>query len=287
MDNDKMSDYGSDIKYLKWYKKISPWMRIIRLPLAFLGFIFPLSLVFYRGILFSVEGISIIMIIFFINCSLNVYNEIQDIEDDRKNKPHRPLPSGEISIKNASNFALFLLLISLFWVFTLLITTEYVFEYPLFILIAIVGAIIYNFYNRAFIGNISMGFAYAGAALLSLYPDPEYLVFPIAFGFFVIGFNISVQLHDREFDEKSTISNVLAENYAIIFSSILVLISSIIFYVYSNFWWFLLPNVSVLITNIIYYIKRKKYYFEIGVRGAARILLIISVVGIIIYSIYI
>ncbi len=44
---------------------------------------------------------------------INLFNQITDIEIDRINKPHRPLPNGKVSTQTALNIVIFLFLVSL------------------------------------------------------------------------------------------------------------------------------------------------------------------------------
>ena len=53
------------------------------------------------------------LVVFFICGFGNVVNDIYDVEIDKLNKPHRPLPSNKISIKNAWRFAWLLLIFGL------------------------------------------------------------------------------------------------------------------------------------------------------------------------------
>ncbi|EHP84885.1 UbiA family prenyltransferase [Methanotorris formicicus] len=53
------------------------------------------------------------LVVFFICGFGNVINDIYDVEIDKLNKPHRPLPSNKISIKNAWRFAWLLLIFGL------------------------------------------------------------------------------------------------------------------------------------------------------------------------------
>ena len=92
--------------------------------------------------------------VFFISASILVSNDYFDIETDKINAPHRPIPSGLVSPEEALAFTVFLLLAGLILSITISITA---------LLFSIGLTIIGLLYNRKFkkhglIGNIMVSF---------------------------------------------------------------------------------------------------------------------------------
>lgn len=93
--------------------------------------------------------------VFFISASILVSNDYFDIETDKINAPHRPIPSGLVSPEEALAFTVFLLLAGLILSFTISITA---------LLFSIGLTIIGLLYNRklkkhGLIGNIMVSFS--------------------------------------------------------------------------------------------------------------------------------
>ena len=93
--------------------------------------------------------------VFFISASILVSNDYFDIETDKINAPHRPIPSGLVSPEEALAFTVFLLLAGLILSITISITA---------LLFSIGLTIIGLLYNRKFkkhglIGNIMVSFS--------------------------------------------------------------------------------------------------------------------------------
>ncbi|MHA1615914.1 MAG: geranylgeranylglycerol-phosphate geranylgeranyltransferase [Candidatus Njordarchaeales archaeon] len=92
----------------------------------------------------------------------NVINDIYDIEVDKINKPHRPLPSGAISIKEAKIIYILLVITGLIAA----AKSSHIIGNPLPLLIAIIFAGIGILYSAklkllGFIGNITVGCSFS------------------------------------------------------------------------------------------------------------------------------
>jgi len=176
------------------YKRsIIGYLRVVRLPLTCLGGIAPLALVLWSGKLLVWEGLLIILAVFFGNMGYTMLNEVMDAETDAKNKPWKPLPSGQADLEKVLTASMFLVGFSL----ASLIVLSLFFNW--FYMIGVLGLLfshIYNVLRKDLLGNICMSGAYGIAALISLYP--EYLEFSLAFSLFTFAFNLAVQYQDLE-----------------------------------------------------------------------------------------
>ncbi len=104
----------------------------------------------------------------------NILNDIFDINIDRKNQPHRPLPSGEISMWSAIMYMFLLYIVGVFIVFklpplaieialffvlpTLVLYTPFFKSIPLIgnIAVALVLGMVFLFSETAFTGDINI-----------------------------------------------------------------------------------------------------------------------------------
>lgn len=107
------------------------------------------------------------MSVFLISASILVMNDYFDVETDKINSPHRPIPSNRVTANEALYFSLFLLLAGILFGYLISVTV---------LLISIVLALIGFLYNRYFKksglpGNlmvsfsVGMTFIYGGASV--------------------------------------------------------------------------------------------------------------------------
>jgi len=97
--------------------------------------------------------------VFFVISAGNVINDYFDYNIDLINRPDRPIPSGEITLKNARNYALILFSIAI--IIGILITYSLNDFIPLVIIlfsIVILYLYAYKFKGSVFIGNLIVGF---------------------------------------------------------------------------------------------------------------------------------
>ncbi|WP_409200572.1 UbiA family prenyltransferase [Methanobrevibacter sp. DSM 116169] len=97
--------------------------------------------------------------VFFIISGGNVINDYFDYNIDLINRPDRPIPSGQLSLKNARNYAYLLFVLgTLMGIFITYFINDYL---PLIIIlfsIAILYLYAYKFKGTVLIGNIVVGF---------------------------------------------------------------------------------------------------------------------------------
>lgn len=267
---------------LEWYKGTSPYLRITRPPLAFLGFFSALSLLVWVGDLFTVRGLLIILCITCINIGFNIVSDIVDKDDDAINKPWRPIPSGAISIRNASIFANIVFFIG---VIALLILTVY---YDIFYLLigglAVLAGIRYNRGKHDLVANMCVGIMYGIAVYMPLYPT--HFIFALAFGLYSIGHNIAVQTQDIKYDKNITLSQQIGPTKALTFALICTMLA-IIFFIVERQHVFLLPTIASA-TGIGYYLffNQDEQIFELTHRFIARILIIFAFLVLFIISLF-
>jgi len=169
------------------------YVKVTRPPLTVLGGIAPLALVLWAGKPLVWEGLLIVLAVFFGNMGYTMLNEVMDVETDAKNKPWKPLPSGQADLEKVLTASMFLIGFSL----ASLIVLSLFFNW--FYMIGVLGLLfshIYDVLRKDLLGNICMSGAYGIAALMSLYP--KYLEFSLAFFLFTFAFNLAVQYQDLE-----------------------------------------------------------------------------------------
>jgi len=71
------------------------YIKVMRPPLTVLGLLASLALVLWSGKPLLYEGLLIILAISLGNTGYTMMNEVVDVDVDAKNKPWKPLPSGQ------------------------------------------------------------------------------------------------------------------------------------------------------------------------------------------------
>jgi len=161
-----------------------------------------------------------------ITIGANVINDIFDVEIDRINKPNRPLPSGNVSIREA--YIIFSCSYLIGWVMAWLVN-HYVFLVALiFGLLLILYS--YRFKRMVLVGNFvvslatGMAFIYGGMAVNRI----EGTFFPALFAFFFhFGREIIKDLQDVEGDRArgaNTLAVVYGTKTALITTSIIFML---------------------------------------------------------------
>ena len=169
------------------------YIKVVRPPLTVLGGIAPLALVLWAEKPLVWEGLLIVIAVFFGNMGWTMMNECMDIDVDAKNKPYKPLPSGQADWEKVFMTSMFLIGFS----FATLIVLSAFFGW--FYMVGVLGLVfsyVYNVLRKDLLGNVCMAGVYGIAALISLYP--RYLVFSLAFALLTFAFNLAVQYQDLE-----------------------------------------------------------------------------------------
>jgi len=171
------------------------YIKVTRPPLTILGGLAPLALVLWSGKPLVWEGLLIVLAVFFGNMGYTMMNECMDIDVDAKNKPYKPLPSGQADWEKV------------FMTSILLITLSIV--YDCVYLVGCLGlalSYVYNVLRKDLLGNVCMAGAYGIAALISLYP--RHLLFPLAFALLTLAFNGVVAWQDMKAERLAGITTL-------------------------------------------------------------------------------
>jgi geranylgeranylglycerol-phosphate geranylgeranyltransferase len=219
----------------------------------------------------------------FLVAAFNTLNCVIDVNVDKINKPHRPIPSGKISGKNALIYSLILYAISLAIAYQLTI------EFFLIILASTILTIFYSmpkvrFKKRFLVNNLTGGIFYgllcplAGWALTPVNPIPIYLIIFV----FLLSLSLSLTkdfedvIGDKAYAIKTIPTIFGIRNAARLFSILIVLaFVYIMFLVGFNlvkpefiFSILMLPAFLYLIKKV--YEKPKDFYNSLDERSTAR-----------------
>jgi len=198
-------------------KKIVAWIRIIRPPIVFISCLGAIvgalnSAVYLDDSLSSFQILMIIMGAAFFSSGLMIHNDVTDLESDKINRPHKPLPKGIIKTKTASITGIVLMFLSIIIAFTINIKDTGVLNWQcglLSIIIMIIG-LYYNHYGKShgIIGNIAVSIGVGAIPFwgaLCVFPTCPSLMLPLAFAIFIqeIGREIMVNAGDYVGDLKA------------------------------------------------------------------------------------
>ena len=167
-----------------------------------------------QGVIITSYGISVMCFMF----SWNAYNDITDIETDRSNRPGRPLPSGSLTLNEATNamnvsliFSILFLLIGALNLSDSMIDEDVIVSAGIWIL-AILLLISYEgvrgnrgLKHRGLIGNIAIAAAIGmdvlfGASAVSGTADPKVISLAIMAFLFSLAREIIKDIEDMEGD---------------------------------------------------------------------------------------
>ena len=141
-------------------------------------------------------------------------NDVFDIEIDKINAPHRPLPSGLMTVSQAKRFSIILFLIGI--ITPLLNIFENFFINFQASLIALIGGVLLYLYaiyfkRSGFIGNVMIGvltaipFIYGGFLTRSF----ETMIFPVLFSFLIIvGREVIKDIEDVHGDKLKDVQSI-------------------------------------------------------------------------------
>ncbi|MHA2405197.1 MAG: geranylgeranylglycerol-phosphate geranylgeranyltransferase [Candidatus Hermodarchaeia archaeon] len=164
----------------------------------------------------------------------NVVNDIYDLEVDKVNRPNRPLPSGQITIRQAKAWTVILILLSLlFSVFTVPYSFIGIWTVALAALFAVVG-LVYAAKGKVMgiWGNFTVAISFAfglfyGALVTYLFIPPVIFVYFITAASVLQGREIIKGIEDIEGDALRDVQTI-ARKYGIRKAAILAAICNII-----------------------------------------------------------
>lgn len=235
-----------------------------------------------RGI-FNYNILSAFLSLGLLVAAFNTLNCVIDVNVDKINKPHRPIPSGKISRKNALIYSLILYTISL------AVAYQIIMEFFFVIIASAILTIFYSipkvrFKKRFLLNNLTGGIFYgllcplAGWALTPVNPIPIYLIIFV----FLLSLSLSVTkdfedvIGDKAYAIKTIPTTFGIRNAARLFSILIVLaFVYIMFLVGFNliksefiFSILMLPAFLYLIKKV--YEKPKSFYNSLDERSTAR-----------------
>lgn len=276
-------------------RKITGFLKLVRfeLPLA-AGLCVIMGQVLSLGY-FAPFALSLIafLSVFSISASILVLNDYFDIETDKVNAPHRPIPSGLVTEKEALFFSLFLLFLGLS--FSLYIS---LLAFAFSILLSFTGFL----YNRHFKksglpGNlmvsfsVGMTFVFGGLSLGDPF-NKLVLLFAFIAALIDLGEEIAADAMDAEGDKlinSKSVAIMYGKKRAIHLSSVIFSIVVLLTFIPLMFEWFpliyfiplLLIDISIIVP-VVYLIKNQG---ENG-RNLIRYIYLGSTLGIIIFLVF-
>ena len=169
---------------------MNAYLEILRFGNAVMAAI-AVILMMFVGHYYELPIILCALIVFFATGAGNTINDVFDVKIDEVNKPHRPIPSGRISVENARNYAFFLFAVAIILSFIV----SYMINSIWISVIVVIACIIMYFYARnlkamPLVGNITVAvltgfcFVIAGTVVSAALDSTYYLHVSIILGLF-------------------------------------------------------------------------------------------------------
>ena len=169
---------------------MNAYLEILRFGNAVMAAI-AVILMMFVGHYYGLPIILCALIVFFATGAGNTINDVFDVKIDEVNKPHRPIPSGRISVENARNYAFLLFAIAIILSFIV----SYMINSIWIAVIVVIACIIMYFYARnlkamPLVGNITVAvltgfcFVIAGTVVSAALDSTYYLHVSIILGLF-------------------------------------------------------------------------------------------------------
>lgn len=212
---------------------MNPYIEILRPGNALMGAI-SIILVAIIDKTISIPIILAMIAVFFETAAGNVINDYFDYKIDLVNKPERPIPSGQISLKNGKNYAYFLFLAGTVCGFLISYLTGNWIPFAI-VLIADVILYLYAYKLKAtpLIGNLAVGFMTGFGFVFGGFTinNPSIIMTSIFLGFFAFVMTtareIVKDIEDVEGDMKDgarTLPILIGKKTPAILASILIVI---------------------------------------------------------------
>ena len=196
--------------------KLIAWLRIIRIPIAFISCLGAVVGALNCAIFINIElsYFQIFMVIigaFFLSTGLMVHNDVTDLESDKINRPDKPLSTGVIKVKTAFVTGIVLMILSVIIILLINIKDKGTLNWSCatLTLILVVIGLYYNYYGKyhGIFGNIAVAFGVGSIPFwgsIAVLPSYYILMFPLALAIFVqeIGREIMVTTGDFKGDQK-------------------------------------------------------------------------------------
>jgi geranylgeranylglycerol-phosphate geranylgeranyltransferase len=197
--------------------KLFAWIRLIRPPIVFISCLGAVVGTLNAAVFLDIEltTLQICMVVIgagFLSAGLMVHNDVTDLKSDKINRPHKPLPSREISVKTAYIAGLLSMILSIVIALLINFKDQGVLNWNcgIFTTILVCVGVYYNHYGKyhGIFGHISVAFGvgaipYWGS--IAVFSDKLFLMLPLALAIFIqeIGREIMVCAGDFTGDLKS------------------------------------------------------------------------------------
>jgi len=197
--------------------RIVAWIKIIRPPIVFISclgaIVGALNISIFLGVTLTIFQIFMVLLgAGFLSAGLMVHNDVTDLKSDKINRPHKPLPSGTISVRTAYITGLLLMILSILVAFLINIKGQGVLNWNcgLFTAMLVAVGVYYNHYGKyhGIFGHVAVAFGvgvipYWGS--IAVFSDKILLMLPLALAIFTqeIGREIMVCAGDFTGDLKS------------------------------------------------------------------------------------
>jgi len=197
--------------------RLFAWIKIIRPPIVLISCLGAVVGALNTAVFLDINlsGFQVFMVLLgagFLAAGLMVHNDVTDLNSDKINRPHKPLPSGLIGVKTAYITGLILMILSIFVALTINLKDEGHLNWycGVFTTILVVIGIYYNHYGKyhGIIGHIAVAFGvgaipYWGS--IAVFSKNYLLMLPLAVAIFTqeIGREIMVCAGDFTGDLKS------------------------------------------------------------------------------------
>lgn len=195
--------------------KLIAWVRIARPPIILISCLGVLVGALNASAYLPTEGVielslfQISMIILgaaFLAAGLMIHNDVTDLKSDKVNRPHKPIPSGKILIREARPTGIGLMIIAI--IIALLVnyndTGEINWRCGLFTLTIVAVGLYYNYYGKyhGIFGHIAVAYGvgaipYWGA--IAIAPDHLLLMFPLAVAIFTLEIGREIMVNAGDF----------------------------------------------------------------------------------------
>lgn len=197
--------------------KLFAWIRIIRPPIVFISCLGALVGILNTAVFLDINlsKFQIFMVLLgagFLSAGLMVHNDVTDLNSDKINRPHKPIPSGVICVKTAYITGLTLMILSI--IITLLVNIKdqgvLNWNYGIFTTVIVAIGIYYNLYGKyhGIFGHLAVAFGvgaipYWGS--IAVFPTNYLIMLPLAVAIFTqeVGREIMVCTGDFTGDLKS------------------------------------------------------------------------------------
>jgi len=217
------------------------------------------------GPIYKIFATSLILV--FANYTSNVINQIYDREIDRINKPHRPIPSGEITVDEASSLAIFLTILTIGMGYALIGTLFGIFLSVIMAFAWMYSAPPLRLRAKLFWSNLAiatprgaLGILAAYSAYANPFVNTTLLAFALAMAMYVFGGNTFKDLPDEPGDKAMGVRNfvtVYGREAAMVIAYTFIAFSTPFMYIalsqdLSNFF----PFLCVIIAMLLFGAKR-------------------------------